>query len=42
MGRRRAMFQRWKKDVLVTWFMCFLKESVETSSCVDVSWRVTS
>ena len=21
------MFRRWKKDVLVTWFMCDLKES---------------
>ena len=26
-GRRRAMFRRWKKDVLVMWFMCGLKES---------------
>lgn len=27
MGRRRAMLRRWKKDVLVTWLMCDLKES---------------
>ena len=29
-GRRRAMLRRWKKDVLVTWFMCDLKESEES------------
>lgn len=27
-GRRRAIFRRWKKDVLVTWLMWDLKESV--------------
>ena len=27
-GRRRAMLQRWKKDVFLTLFMCDLKESV--------------
>ena len=29
-GRRRAMFRRWKNDILVTLFMCDLKESVES------------
>ena len=27
-GQRRAMLQRWKKDVFLTLFMCDLKESV--------------
>lgn len=27
-GRRRAMFRRWKKNVLVMLFMCDVKERV--------------